>query len=235
VSIWAGANDFFGTATDPGGPVNPGVSVSNISAAIDLLAGAGVRHILVPNLPNFGAAPELAGTPGSAGASAWVQGFNALLSNELDEKRTALGISIYEPDLFTLGADISANSANTGSRTEPMPSCRILLLQPTGTASIPPTFSLVRSFFPMQVLMSGSGGELVWRRYFPIKSGHSIAAVDPLCNGCRVIRNTCLDACLRIFHRRSPKEELGRSHFLSKFACCGIRASCPTEARWSGI
>ena len=102
VSIWGGANDFFGTATNPGGPVNPGIPVGNISATIDLLAGAGARHILVPNLPDFGRAPDLIGTPGSAGASAWVQGFNTLLANELDAREAALGISIYPVDFFTL-------------------------------------------------------------------------------------------------------------------------------------
>ena len=114
VSVWAGANDFFDTATDPGGPVSPSVSVGNISAAIDLLAGAGVRYIIIPNFPDFGAAPGLAGGPGSAGASAWVQGYNSLLSSELDAQRTALGISIYEVDLYTLGADIGANPGKYG-------------------------------------------------------------------------------------------------------------------------
>lgn len=114
VTIWAGANDFFGTATQPGGPVSPGVPVGNIGSAIDLLAGADVQHVMVLNLPGLGDTPELAGGPGAAGANAWTQGFNLLLKAELAAKRDGLGICIYEPDIFSRAADLSTNPEKYG-------------------------------------------------------------------------------------------------------------------------
>jgi outer membrane lipase/esterase len=153
VALWAGANDFFGTALDPGGPVNPTVPVANISTALSLLAGAGAQQVLILNLPDLGATPQL---QGNAGATSWAMGYNFLLSNEIALQRDALGITIYEADIFARGADIAANPGNYGLINVTDPLYPGLTLDPGTTAyvdGIHPT-TVVHRVFAQEALNS---------------------------------------------------------------------------------
>ena len=102
VTIWAGANDFFFGTTDPTLPV------ANISSALTLLANAGAESILVLNLPDLGKTPDIQalGDPTVTGMSALVNGFNALLEGEIANQRSALGINIFEMDVYAIYEDI---------------------------------------------------------------------------------------------------------------------------------
>jgi len=54
--VWAGANDYPGA-----GDINPTIPVTNLSNAVQSLAGVGARNILVVNLP----VPDLGQLPGT--------------------------------------------------------------------------------------------------------------------------------------------------------------------------
>ncbi len=133
VSIFAGANDLFGTIANPGGPVNPGVPVSNIGTALGLLAGAGAQHFLILNLPDLGGAPDFAGGPAEAGVRAWSQGYNVLLADELAAQRGILGISIYEADISGRAAEIIDNPGTYGISNWTDPVFPDLTLDPNET------------------------------------------------------------------------------------------------------
>ena len=105
VTIWAGANDFFFGVTDPSLPV------ANIGSALTLLKNAGATNILLLNLPDLGLTPDIQalGAPAAGGMTSLVNGFNALLAVEIVNQRAALGINIFEMDIFALNQEILAD------------------------------------------------------------------------------------------------------------------------------
>ena len=110
MTIWAGANDFFFGVTDPTLPV------ANISSALTLLAGANAKNVLILNLPDLGKTPDIQalGAPTIAGMSALVNGFNSLLAAEIANQRLALGINIFELDVYAINEDVLANPGEYG-------------------------------------------------------------------------------------------------------------------------
>lgn len=98
--LWIGANDFFlhfATGGDPGAMIANGVG--NTAAAIQQLAAAGARHILVPNVPDIGLTPNAI----SSGAAPLVTQLTAAYNNVLDGAFANLGnagIPIIELDAF---------------------------------------------------------------------------------------------------------------------------------------
>lgn len=146
VTIWAGANDFFFTAPTPEGAINPAISVGNISSAIDILAGAGATQFMVLNLPDLGATPAL---NGNAGATAWTQAFNLFLTNEMAMLRDALGIRIYENDMYQISGDILSNPNRYGLTNTTDPVFPDLTLDPSETAywdNVHPTTAVHRLY-----------------------------------------------------------------------------------------
>lgn len=75
-TLWAGANDYLG-----GGVSDPTVPISNLEAAIDGFVAAGVKNLLVLNLPDLGRLPVALADPSrSAALTALSTQHNALLS-----------------------------------------------------------------------------------------------------------------------------------------------------------
>ena len=101
--VWSGPNDFLSGGTDYLG------AVDNIETALDMLAAAGVKHLLVPNMPNLGATPSLNPYPElSEGAKLLTQAFNATLKDAVDSfKQTYTSISVYYFDVYSMLMEVS--------------------------------------------------------------------------------------------------------------------------------
>jgi phospholipase/lecithinase/hemolysin len=110
VTVWAGANDFFF------GPPDPTIPVGNIGTALDLIAAAGGRKVLVLNLPDLGQTPaaQAQGAAAMAGLSSLSQAFNSMLAGTVSDRRNTLGIEIFELDVFAIDQDLKANPGNYG-------------------------------------------------------------------------------------------------------------------------
>lgn len=76
--VWGGANDYlFGKVSDPQVPLN------NLSIAVTLLAKAGAKKIVVPNLPDLGKLPATRNTQFSNQLTALTNSHNARLAQNL--------------------------------------------------------------------------------------------------------------------------------------------------------
>ena len=107
-TVWAGANDLFVHQSDPA-PL-----VANLSGHISTLAAAGGQHFLVGNLPPLGKFPSVLGTPASPLLDALSVQFNNLLSRELDNLQSSLGVTIYRLDVYNIYQSIFADAAAYG-------------------------------------------------------------------------------------------------------------------------
>ncbi|WP_180381141.1 SGNH/GDSL hydrolase family protein [Fischerella sp. NIES-3754] len=83
--LWAGANDYLH------GMSNPSLSINNISQAIQSLAKAGAKKILVANLPDLGNIPATRNSPYSGILSSATIAHNLGLANSLDLLKQKLG------------------------------------------------------------------------------------------------------------------------------------------------
>jgi phospholipase/lecithinase/hemolysin len=137
--VWLGANDglyWFYTGGTPfgslgsttgsvlgGAPVpgktaaqSIGNAVQNVVTAVGGLIASGAKHILVPNLLDFGKSPLYNNSPVlSSAVTQLTVGFNSGLSLGLNGLRAANpGVDIMEFDTFGLFNDVLANPASYG-------------------------------------------------------------------------------------------------------------------------
>lgn len=122
--LWAGANNlqdiFLRRPSDPLGQPIPtlGETLTDIGGLLESLADEGVRHLLVPNVPNLGRVPrvrELGGAPGQAAATALVQAFNGGLETVLDGfEASHPEVHLIRFDAFATFEGIVANAAAYG-------------------------------------------------------------------------------------------------------------------------
>jgi phospholipase/lecithinase/hemolysin len=136
--VWLGANDglyFFysgGSASTPGsttgtitgGAPVPGVNaaqgvgnaVTNVLTGVSALIASGARHILVPNLLDFGQAPLYKSNPAlAAQVSALTLGFNTGLANGLNTLKAAHPeVDLMTFDTYSLFNQVDANPAAYG-------------------------------------------------------------------------------------------------------------------------
>jgi phospholipase/lecithinase/hemolysin len=110
-TIWAGANDLL-----LGNQSNPTVPAENIANEITVLAHAGARQFIVPNLPLLGNIPltNTLSTSVRQGLDAWSIGFNQTLQSEVTPLEQSLGVQIHLVDIQGLLGNIEANPANYG-------------------------------------------------------------------------------------------------------------------------
>jgi phospholipase/lecithinase/hemolysin len=109
VTIWTGANDFIDGGTNTTTPAN------NVKAHVQQLVNAGVKNILVINLPPIGETPRYRGTAERATMNTRASQFNSLLSTNLDAIATASPtVTIYRADMFALFNQLLANPAAYG-------------------------------------------------------------------------------------------------------------------------
>jgi len=110
-TIWAGANDLL-----LGNQSNPTVPAQNIANEITVLAHAGAKQFIVPNLPLLGNIPltNTLSTSVRQGLDAWSIGFNQTLQSEVTPLEQSLGVQIHLVDIQGLLANVEANPANYG-------------------------------------------------------------------------------------------------------------------------
>jgi phospholipase/lecithinase/hemolysin len=109
--LWAGPNDFFlGFAQAAAGisvdfTALTTTAVLNMANNIGALALAGAKNILVPNMPDLGRTPGLAGTPVAGGASQLSAAYNFGLAQVIAQAATnlgPLGVRLYTADTAAL-------------------------------------------------------------------------------------------------------------------------------------
>jgi phospholipase/lecithinase/hemolysin len=109
-TVWAGIYDLGLGITDPTEPVN------NIVTAIENLANAGAKNILVPNLPDLDRFPGAENIPNVENQGGIIESWNSNLSRELDELEERLGsdVNLIELDTNSLFAQILSNPTQFG-------------------------------------------------------------------------------------------------------------------------
>jgi outer membrane lipase/esterase len=110
-TIWAGGNDLL-----LGGQTNPMVPAQNIANEITMLAGAGARQFLIPNLPLLGEIPltNTLDPQTRQGLDAWSVGFNQSLQAEVSPLEQSLGLQIHVLDVQGLFQNVMADPAAYG-------------------------------------------------------------------------------------------------------------------------
>ncbi|MFQ4145070.1 SGNH/GDSL hydrolase family protein [Chlorogloeopsis sp. ULAP02] len=107
--VWAGGNDYlFGNVTDVKQPV------ANISAAIALLAVAGAKNIIVPNLPDLGKIPFTSRTENASLLTALTKKHNQALAEALQKLSIIPGIKIIPLDIESLFNRVQAAPSEFG-------------------------------------------------------------------------------------------------------------------------
>lgn len=108
--LWAGANDYLH------GMSNPSLSINNISQAIQSLAKAGAKKILVANLPDLGNIPATCNSPYSSILSSATIAHNLGLANSLDLLKQNLGhdTQMIMFDVHSLYKEAIANPTKFG-------------------------------------------------------------------------------------------------------------------------
>ncbi|MEX0271656.1 SGNH/GDSL hydrolase family protein [Leptolyngbyaceae cyanobacterium UHCC 1019] len=111
--VWSGANDYLG-----GKQQNPAIPVSNLSTAIQSLAGVGAKNIVVANLPDLGKLPGTIANPqASAGLTALSGAHNSFLAQTLSLLSPSLspsGVNLIPLDVNALFNDALTNPAKYG-------------------------------------------------------------------------------------------------------------------------
>jgi thermolabile hemolysin len=109
-TIWSGANDYLHGVSDPT------ISVENLSEAIALLSEAGIKQILVPNLPDLGKLPATRNNSNSETLTALTNTHNLNLSQSLNQLKQQLnsGTQIIELDVYTLYQEAITNPEKFG-------------------------------------------------------------------------------------------------------------------------
>ncbi|MFL5334353.1 MAG: SGNH/GDSL hydrolase family protein [Geminicoccaceae bacterium] len=129
--VWAGGNDLLaaGLAADPDA-VGPGAAAA-MGEAVNALAAAGARTLLVPNLPDVGMTPALQafGSAAAAAARRWTYAYDDALALELDRVAAQHRVAILRLDVRTLAERMLADPGAAGfsNLTEPCqgrPSCK---------------------------------------------------------------------------------------------------------------
>ncbi|HWX64892.1 MAG TPA: autotransporter domain-containing protein [Rhodanobacter sp.] len=128
-SIWGGANDIFYHATLAGGGLETAAQAqTNVAIAaqqevklIGQLQAAGVKNILVFNLPNIGLTPDAA-AQGPAAAAA-LTGLSLIFNGQLNTGLGQLGKGIIPINAYGLLSEVIANPQAYGFTNATTPAC----------------------------------------------------------------------------------------------------------------
>jgi phospholipase/lecithinase/hemolysin len=152
--IWIGANDFILKQA-----LDPTPSVGYVKYALDLLAKAGIQNILILNLPDMGASPGYAGTPGETNATNFSVGFNTGLASVLNTFQTDYpNINVYELDIFAFLSKVIADPDAYGF---------------TNASTVSPNFLKPDEF-------DNSDGYVFWDTIHPTTEAHEAIADEAL-------------------------------------------------------
>jgi outer membrane lipase/esterase len=110
VTLWAGANDIFQTATvyDQAAINNSALQMRN---SLLMLSGLGARTIIIMNLPDLGRTPAYAGGPGAGLATIATNAYNTAQDTQITAARAAAapGTNIIRVNANAISAQILAN------------------------------------------------------------------------------------------------------------------------------
>ncbi|QIB64685.1 SGNH/GDSL hydrolase family protein [Kineobactrum salinum] len=157
---WAGGNDLLALAGD----VNPLLAIeARLDALLGMLTGlvdSGANTLLVPNLPDLGSIPQLAGSANAPIATALTTYWNTGLEQRLLDLGTNNSASIFYFDVFGLFNSILANPAAAGfsNTTE---GCRYV--EEAGPGNLPTEFSC-----------AGADSYLFWDQMHPTTAAHQL-------------------------------------------------------------
>jgi outer membrane lipase/esterase len=121
--VSGGANDLLAAGCEPNRDAVSRSAAESLAASVDDLVAAGVRRILVPNLPDIGYAPVVRalGPACVAAARRLTETFNAALERRLriiEEKRS---VHVQRLDVFSLADEVMRDPRSAGFENVTMP------------------------------------------------------------------------------------------------------------------
>ena len=112
--LWAGSNDILHNAATTPPDVLIGTTIINLTTSVALLAGAGARTFLIPNLPKLGHTPRGAATGQAAQLNRLAGRLNSALHSTMIGLQPSLGVQIVLMDVEGLFDDVLAAPALYG-------------------------------------------------------------------------------------------------------------------------
>ena len=112
--LWAGSNDVLHNAATTPPDVLIGTTVINLTTSVALLAGAGARTFLIPNLPQLGHTPRGAATGQAAQLNHLAGLLNSNLHSTMIGLQSGLGVQIMLMNVEGLFNDVLAAPALYG-------------------------------------------------------------------------------------------------------------------------
>lgn len=111
--VWAGGNDLF----DDESAANATAAADRLVNNLDVLATAGARWFVVPNLPPLGEVPAYRSNPGALDDATTI--FNTELASNLSVfvaryREKGITLHVYAPDVYTTFGALIANPARFG-------------------------------------------------------------------------------------------------------------------------
>ena len=176
--VWAGANDFVIMAETGGNPA-PTIAngVSNCGRAVQTLAQAGAKHLLVVNVPDIGLTPLAIMTGNSAGFSYLVSIYNQNLDLALDQLKLVGVLTIrLKSDLVLQAIATHGDDYGFTNVTEP-------LLLVGGNADQFLFFDALHPTTGAHTVLAESAVASLLDFYSPRKSGMENAGVVNALNG----------------------------------------------------
>jgi outer membrane lipase/esterase len=121
--VSGGANDLLAAGCQPNRDAVSRSAAASLAANVDDLVAAGVRRILVPNLPDIGYAPVVRALGSSCVAAArrLTETFNAALERRLraiEEKRS---VRVQRLDVFSLADEVMRDPRSAGFENVTIP------------------------------------------------------------------------------------------------------------------
>lgn len=111
---WIGGNDINNNAGSAGSSVTIASALSAYQADLLSLASAGVKQMLIPNLPDIGQTPSQLGSASAADATALTNQWNTTLANTIIPTLELAGVVVYDPDIHTLFSMMTASPGTYG-------------------------------------------------------------------------------------------------------------------------
>ncbi|HVE49949.1 MAG TPA: SGNH/GDSL hydrolase family protein, partial [Casimicrobiaceae bacterium] len=128
-ALWGGANDIFtqlglaqaGTITTAQAQAAVGLAASQYVQQVGALQAAGVRNIIVFNLPDIGRTPG--GQAGGAAAAAQISAITGLYNTTVQTGLDTLGGNVIRVDIFALFNEFLTNPSAYGFTNTTTPAC----------------------------------------------------------------------------------------------------------------
>lgn len=111
---WIGAGDVIDSVGGADQIATLNTALSNFTTSLVTLSDAGAQQIVIPNIPDLGLSPSFNGTFLQPEATALTTYWNTEITNTVIPALVAAGLTVYDPDIFSLFQDIQANPSQYG-------------------------------------------------------------------------------------------------------------------------